>query len=53
VKSLLFILLKLKLQFYDQFQNASVPSEGGVGNFANLATKLVAMAMSLERLQHE
>jgi len=35
------------------FLNASVPNKGGVANFANLATKMVTTATSLEQLQNE
>ena len=48
-KLLPFNLLKSDLRCCNPFRNASVPNEGASANFANLATKLVAMATSLER----
>jgi len=49
-KSLTFNLLKSELIFSNSFRNISVHNEGGV---ANLATKLAAMSMFLERSGNE
>jgi len=49
-ESLLFNFLQSESKFANPFRNASKTNEGEVGHFANLATKLVAMATSLEQI---
>ena len=52
-KSLPFNRLKSKLRLSNPFRNVNMSNEGGSANFANFATKLVAIATSLELLQNE